>query len=104
VAPAEGADRVGRCHRRKSIGPRPGAGSLPFGAMASLTPQQLRTRDRFEAIIGFAAPFLDAVLAAGDRISRIVGPESEYYPIRPAGEAFELPSAGRVADQAEPAS
>lgn len=70
--------------------------------MANLTPQQLRTRDRFEAIIGLAAPFLDAVLAVGDRISRVVGPESEYYPIRPAGEAFELPAADRVSDQPEP--
>lgn len=47
-------------------------------------------RERFEALIGFAAPVLDLVLAAGDRLSRVAGPEDEYYPIRPPGEAFEL--------------
>ena len=47
-------------------------------------------RERFEALIGLAAPVLDLVLAAGDRLSRVAGPEDEYYPIRPPGEAFEL--------------
>jgi hypothetical protein len=49
-------------------------------------------RERFEALIGLIAPALDLVLAAGDRVSRAVGPRDEYYPIRPPGEAFELPS------------
>ena len=49
-------------------------------------------RERFEALIGLVAPALDLVLAAGDRVSRAVGPRDEYYPIRPPGEAFELPS------------
>jgi hypothetical protein len=54
--------------------------------MAQLTPAQLANRDRFEALIGVAAPFLDLVLGVGDRISRIVEPgDSEYYPIRPGG-------------------
>ena len=49
----------------------------------SLTPAQLRTRERFEQLIGAAAPFLDLVLAVGDRISRIAEPEDyEYYPVR----------------------
>jgi len=47
-------------------------------------------RERFEALIGLAAPLLDLVLAAGDRLSRVAGPEDEYYPIRPPGEKFEL--------------
>lgn len=54
--------------------------------MAHETPSQLARQDRFEALIGLAAPFLDVVLAAGDRISRIVEPgDNEYYPIRPGG-------------------
>ena len=58
--------------------------------MAPLTPEQRRTRDRFETLIRLAAPGLNLVLAAGDRLSRIIEPEdSEYYPIRtslPEGE------------------
>lgn len=51
--------------------------------MTQLTPGQRRTRDRFETVIRLAAPFLTVVLAAGDRVSRIVEPEdSEYYPVR----------------------
>ena len=55
--------------------------------MAQLTPSQERTRDRFEMLIGMMAPGLSLVLAAGDRISRIVQPEDfDYYPVRPLGE------------------
>jgi hypothetical protein len=54
------------------------------------TPQQLRTRARFETAIGLAAPALDLLLAAGDRISRLVAPEDDYIPIRPASERLEL--------------
>ena len=58
--------------------------------MAPLTPDQRRTRDRVETLIRLMAPGLNLVLAAGERISRIVEPEdSEYYPIRtslPEGE------------------
>jgi hypothetical protein len=54
------------------------------------TPQQQRRRRRFEALIGFAAPMLDLVLATGDRVSRVVGGEDDYYPIRAPGEAFSL--------------
>ena len=51
--------------------------------MAPLTPEQRRTRERFETVIGLAAPVLNLVLAAGERISRIAEPEdSEYYPVR----------------------
>ncbi len=57
-------------------------------------------RERFEGVIALAAPVLDLLLAAGDRLSRSVGPEDEYYPIRPPGEAFELSPVAR-SDQAE---
>ena len=59
------------------------------------SPQQVIRRERIESLIALAAPFLDLVLAAGERVSRAVGPEDEYYPIRSAGEAFELPGSGR---------
>lgn len=62
--------------------------------MAPLTPEQVRLRERFEGLISLCAPFLDAVLAVGDRISRIAGPDDDYIPIRAPGEAFELPRAG----------
>ena len=58
--------------------------------MANPTPQQQAIRARFESVIGLLAPVLDLVLATGDRISRAVGPEDEYYPIRSAGEGFEI--------------
>lgn len=49
-----------------------------------LTPEQRRTRDRFETLIRLMAPGLNLVLAAGDRLSRLVGPEDDdYYPVRP---------------------
>jgi hypothetical protein len=55
--------------------------------MTELTPSQQRTRGRFEMLIGAMAPGLSLVLAAGDRISRIVQPEDfDYYPVRPLGE------------------
>jgi hypothetical protein len=55
----------------------------------SLTPAQQRARRSFERLIGLSAPFLDLVLAVGDRISRIAEPQDyEYYPVR-AGELSE---------------
>lgn len=55
--------------------------------MAHMTPAQIARRDRFEALIGLAAPALDLVLAVGDRVSRLVEPgPSDYYPIRPGGK------------------
>jgi hypothetical protein len=48
-----------------------------------LTPEQRRTRDRVESVIRLMAPGLNLVLAAGERLSRIVEPDDyEYYPIR----------------------
>ncbi|MBV9212664.1 MAG: hypothetical protein JOZ25_03350 [Actinobacteria bacterium] len=50
-----------------------------------LTPEQRRTRDRVETVIRLIAPGLNLVLAAGERLSRVVSREDDdYYPIRPA--------------------
>jgi hypothetical protein len=55
--------------------------------VTELTSSQERTRRRFETLIGLMAPGLSLVLAAGDRISRVVQPEDfDYYPVRPLGE------------------
>jgi hypothetical protein len=37
------------------------------------SPRQLALRSRIEGMIGLAAPFLDLMLAAGDRVSRVAG-------------------------------
>ncbi len=59
--------------------------------MASLTPEQLRKRERVEALIRLMAPALDMVLKAGEQLSRVVEREdSEYYPPR-AGTGAEPP-------------
>jgi hypothetical protein len=51
--------------------------------LAPLTPDQLHTRERVEGLIRLMAPALDLVLAAGDRLSRLVEREDhEYYPPR----------------------
>ena len=51
--------------------------------MAQLTPEQRRTRARVETLIRVMSPFLNLVLATGERISRIVEPvDHEYYPPR----------------------
>jgi hypothetical protein len=55
-------------------------------ARGALTPAQRRNQERVETLIGIAAPFLDLLLAVGDRVSRIAEPQDyEYYPVR-AGE------------------
>jgi hypothetical protein len=60
--------------------------------MAPLTPSQLRTRRRVESVIRVMAPALDLVLAAGDRVSRIVAREEvEYYPPRVTRPPETLP-------------
>jgi hypothetical protein len=51
--------------------------------VAPLTPDQLRTRRRVESLIRLMAPALDLVLAAGERVSRVVErDDAEYYPPR----------------------
>lgn len=60
--------------------------------MAPLTPDQLRTRQRVEGVIRLMTPVFDAVLAAGERLSRIVErDDSEYYPPRAAREPAPPP-------------
>jgi hypothetical protein len=57
-----------------------------------LTPSQLRTRRRVESVIRVMAPALDLVLAAGDRVSRIMAREdAEYYPPRVTRPPETLP-------------
>jgi hypothetical protein len=41
--------------------------------MANLSPSRRAARRRFEGALRLAAPFLDLLLAAGDRISRLSG-------------------------------
>jgi hypothetical protein len=66
------------------------------------TPQQRIWRDRVEALIGFAAPALDLMLNLGDRVSSVISSEdTDYYPIRPAGEAFEIEAARRDARRSQ---
>ena len=51
--------------------------------MTKLTPDQMRRRDRVESLIRLVAPGLNLMLAAGERLSRIVEPDDpEYYPAR----------------------
>jgi hypothetical protein len=64
----------------------------------SSTPQQLRTRARFEAVIGLAAPALDLVLSVGDRIARVVASEDDYVPVRAAADRVELSGPRPTAD------
>ena len=60
--------------------------------MAQLSPSQLAWRGRIEAGIRLAAPFLDLLLAAGDRVSRVVDRDDA-----------DLLLPGRVADDGRPA-
>jgi hypothetical protein len=61
--------------------------------MATLTPTQLAWRARFETAIGLAAPVLDLVLAAGDRVARLLEPDDAWDPpVRPAsGRSLRQP-------------
>jgi hypothetical protein len=60
--------------------------------VAPPTLAQVKTRRRIERGIRLAAPVLDLVLAAGDRISRIVAREDvEYYPPRVTRGESNLP-------------
>jgi hypothetical protein len=65
-----------------------------------LTPEQRRRRDQVETLIRLIAPGLNLVLAAGDRLSRIVAPDDdEYYPVRPGAIDPELPPTSGPADR-----
>lgn len=57
-----------------------------------MTPDQIRRRDRVESLIRLAAPGLNLILAAGERLSRIVEPEDhEYHPPRSRTASAEPP-------------
>jgi hypothetical protein len=59
--------------------------------VAKLTADQLRTRERVETLIRLMAPGLNLILAAGERLSRIVEPDDpEYYPARVEGERVSV--------------
>lgn len=67
------------------------------------TPRQQQRRARFETAIGLAAPFLDLILTAGERVSKVAGRgEDDYIPIRAPSEAFELTPARAAAAPARP--
>jgi hypothetical protein len=52
-----------------------------------LTADQRRRREQVEGAIRLMAPALNLVLAAGERLSKIVEREdTEYYPPRPTSE------------------
>ena len=55
------------------------------------TPQQLRRREQVEALVGLAAPFLDLLLATGDRVARAIAPPDDQ-PAIPPGERLGLGS------------
>jgi hypothetical protein len=58
--------------------------------VAPLTPGQLRTRERVESVIQLMAPSLDLLLAAGDRLSKLVEREDhDYYPTRSSAPAAD---------------
>lgn len=65
--------------------------------MTKLTADQMRTRERVETVIRLMAPALNLVLAAGERVSRIVEPDDpEYYPARVEGaDAMSVGARGR---------
>ena len=67
--------------------------------MAQLTTDQRRMRERVEGLIRLAAPGLNLVLAAGERLSRLVEPDDpEYYPPRAPAD---VPPQPRTRDQGD---
>jgi hypothetical protein len=61
--------------------------------VSHLTPDQVRKRDRVESLIGIAAPVLNLVLAAGERLSRLVERDDpEYYPPQAARQEASPPA------------
>jgi hypothetical protein len=57
-----------------------------------LTAQQRRRREQVESVIRLMAPGLNLVLAAGERLSKLVEPEdTEYYPPRVTRESAPPP-------------
>src|SRR4051812_40118622 len=69
-------------------------GAHTIALVAPPTPTQLAWRGRIEAALRVAAPFLDLVLAAGDRLSRAVDRDSLDAP-PPAGAGWLGPAPAR---------
>jgi hypothetical protein len=68
--------------------------------VAKLTHGQMRNRERVETLIRLIAPGLNLVLAAGERLSRIVEPDDpEYYPARVDGGEPPAVSGSRVGQE-----
>jgi hypothetical protein len=60
--------------------------------MPGVPASRLRTRGRVEMLIRVLQPFLDLVLAVGERVSRIVEPDdADYAPARMSGEGESAP-------------
>ncbi len=60
--------------------------------MATLTPAQRRWRSRIETVLRISAPALDLLLAAGDRLSRVVERDDlDWVPPRRALGSTEQP-------------
>lgn len=62
--------------------------------MASPTPEQVRRRERIESLLRLAEPGLNLVLAAGDRLSRLVD-RSHPEPYLAPGPRSQALSAAR---------
>ena len=63
--------------------------------VAPPTPRQLAWRARIESALRLAAPFLDGLLAAGDRMSRVVDRDGLDAPA-PASAVTPVPGRPRV--------
>jgi hypothetical protein len=64
--------------------------------VAPPSPTQLAWRRRIEAVLRVAAPALDLLLAAGDRVSRAVDRGDDDLDSLPAGSAAPVPPRRRV--------
>jgi hypothetical protein len=64
--------------------------------VAPPTPTQLAWRGRIETGLRVAAPFLDLLLAAGDRLSRVVDRDDALDSPAPARSVSAMPVQRRV--------
>jgi hypothetical protein len=65
-------------------------------AVTPPSPTQLAWRRRIEAGLRVAAPALDLLLAAGDRVSRLMDRNDDDLEALPAGPAAPVPARRRV--------
>jgi hypothetical protein len=76
--------------------------TVRFAAVTPPSPTQLAWRGRIEAVLRVAGPALDLLLAAGDRVSRVVDRGGDDLDSLPAGAAAPLPSRRRVGPGVRP--